>query len=102
MKLPAIRLSPQAGKSLVISSILSRKRARRQTNRYASFALTMQFIDSHCHINFPELAQRMPELLQKMIATKIVSAQAYADMRQTVSALCNYLLLPSMALALIR
>ncbi len=29
------------------------------------------------------------------------TALAYADMRQTISALCNYLLLPSMALALI-
>lgn len=29
------------------------------------------------------------------------TAQAYADMRHTVSALCSYLLLPSMALALI-
>ena len=29
------------------------------------------------------------------------TAQSYADMRQTVSALCSYLLLPSMALALI-
>src|SRR3990167_2017667 len=36
MKQLAIRLSPQAGKSLVIS----RKRERRQTNRYASFTLT--------------------------------------------------------------
>ena len=24
------------------------------------------YIDSHCHINFPELASRMPELLQAM------------------------------------
>lgn len=24
------------------------------------------YIDSHCHINFPELAQKMPELLQRM------------------------------------
>jgi TatD DNase family protein len=24
------------------------------------------YIDSHCHINFPELAERMPELLQRM------------------------------------
>ncbi|MBY0573103.1 MAG: TatD family hydrolase [Undibacterium sp.] len=24
------------------------------------------YIDSHCHINFPELASRMPELLQRM------------------------------------
>ncbi len=29
------------------------------------------------------------------------TAQAYADMRRTVSALCNYVLLPSMALALV-
>ncbi|MDP2851818.1 MAG: hypothetical protein Q8O23_00260 [Gallionella sp.] len=35
MELLAIRLSPQAGKSLVIS----RKRAREQTHRCASFTL---------------------------------------------------------------
>lgn len=29
------------------------------------------------------------------------TAQAYADMRQSIAALCNYLLLPSMAIALI-
>ncbi|MBI3230251.1 MAG: TatD family hydrolase [Burkholderiales bacterium] len=32
------------------------------------------YIDSHCHINFPELAQRMPELLQKMQANKVTHA----------------------------
>lgn len=32
------------------------------------------FIDSHCHINFPELAQRMPELLAKMAENKVSHA----------------------------
>jgi TatD DNase family protein len=32
------------------------------------------FIDSHCHINFPELATRMPELLAKMADNKVTHA----------------------------
>ena len=24
------------------------------------------FIDSHCHLDFPELSERLPEILQKM------------------------------------
>ena len=32
------------------------------------------FIDSHCHINFPELAARMPELLAKMAANEVTHA----------------------------
>jgi TatD DNase family protein len=32
------------------------------------------FIDSHCHINFPELAARMPELLAKMAENKVTHA----------------------------
>ena len=32
------------------------------------------FIDSHCHINFPELAARMPELLAKMADNKVTHA----------------------------
>lgn len=32
------------------------------------------FIDSHCHINFPELAARMPELLAKMDENKVTHA----------------------------
>jgi hypothetical protein len=24
------------------------------------------FIDSHCHINFPELSERLPAILEKM------------------------------------
>jgi TatD DNase family protein len=32
------------------------------------------FIDSHCHINFPELAARMPELLAKMEENKVTHA----------------------------
>jgi TatD DNase family protein len=32
------------------------------------------YIDSHCHINFPELAARMPELLAKMEENKVTHA----------------------------
>jgi TatD DNase family protein len=32
------------------------------------------FIDSHCHINFPELAARMPEILGKMAENKVTHA----------------------------
>jgi TatD DNase family protein len=32
------------------------------------------YIDSHCHINFPELAARMPEILAKMAANKVTHA----------------------------
>jgi TatD DNase family protein len=32
------------------------------------------FIDSHCHINFPELAARMPEVLARMAENKVDAA----------------------------
>ena len=32
------------------------------------------FIDSHCHINFPELAARMPEILAKMAENRVTHA----------------------------
>jgi TatD DNase family protein len=32
------------------------------------------YIDSHCHINFPELASRMPEVLAKMAENKVSHA----------------------------
>jgi TatD DNase family protein len=32
------------------------------------------YIDSHCHINFPELAARMPELLAKMAENRVSHA----------------------------
>ncbi|MCE3602397.1 TatD family hydrolase [Massilia sp. P8910] len=32
------------------------------------------YIDSHCHINFPELAARMPEILSKMAENKVTHA----------------------------
>jgi TatD DNase family protein len=32
------------------------------------------YIDSHCHINFPELSARMPELLAKMAENKVTHA----------------------------
>lgn len=34
----------------------------------------MPFIDSHCHINFPELAANMGDVLAKMRANEVVSA----------------------------
>ncbi len=32
------------------------------------------YIDSHCHINFPELAERMPEILAKMVENRVTHA----------------------------
>ncbi|HEU4851067.1 MAG TPA: TatD family hydrolase [Telluria sp.] len=32
------------------------------------------YIDSHCHINFPELAERMPDILAKMEENKVTHA----------------------------
>ncbi|MDP9109617.1 MAG: TatD family hydrolase, partial [Pseudomonadota bacterium] len=32
------------------------------------------YIDSHCHINFPELAARMPELLANMAHNQVTHA----------------------------
>lgn len=32
------------------------------------------YIDSHCHINFPELANRMPELMQRMAENGVTHA----------------------------
>jgi TatD DNase family protein len=34
----------------------------------------MPFVDSHCHINFPELAVNMNEVLAKMHANEVISA----------------------------
>lgn len=36
------------------------------------------YIDSHCHINFPELAQRLPELLQRMQDNQVSHALCVA------------------------
>lgn len=32
------------------------------------------YVDSHCHINFPELAERMPEIMQKMADNGVTHA----------------------------
>ncbi|MFZ6813444.1 TatD family hydrolase [Undibacterium sp. Rencai35W] len=32
------------------------------------------YIDSHCHINFPELAERMPEIMAKMVENGVTHA----------------------------
>lgn len=32
------------------------------------------FIDSHCHINFPELAAKMPDILERMAANRVSHA----------------------------
>ncbi len=36
--------------------------------------ISPMYIDSHCHINFPELAARMPEILGKMEENKVTHA----------------------------
>ncbi|WP_047392032.1 TatD family hydrolase [Chitinibacter sp. ZOR0017] len=38
----------------------------------------MQFVDSHCHINFPELAADLPALLQQMQANQVSHALCVA------------------------
>ncbi|MFX7910616.1 TatD family hydrolase, partial [Acinetobacter baumannii] len=32
------------------------------------------FIDSHCHLSFPELKQRLPDILAEMRAAQVVQA----------------------------
>ncbi|MDQ6917293.1 MAG: TatD family hydrolase [Pseudomonadota bacterium] len=32
------------------------------------------FVDSHCHINFPELAERLPEVLEAMVRNEVTHA----------------------------
>ncbi|MGZ9075880.1 MAG: DNAase, partial [Burkholderiaceae bacterium] len=32
------------------------------------------YVDSHCHLSFPELAQDLPGVLQRMRANKVVAA----------------------------
>ena len=32
------------------------------------------FVDSHCHINFPELAERLPDILATMQANQVSDA----------------------------
>lgn len=41
------------------------------------------FIDSHCHLNFPELVQRLPEILQNMQNNQIDLALAISVSRST-------------------
>jgi TatD DNase family protein len=36
--------------------------------------MTTMFIDSHCHINFPELAVRLPEIFSKMAENQVTHA----------------------------
>lgn len=36
------------------------------------------YIDSHCHIDFPELAQRLPEILAKMASNQVTHALCVA------------------------
>ncbi len=36
------------------------------------------FIDSHCHIDFPELAQRLPEILSNMEKNQVSHALCVA------------------------
>ena len=32
------------------------------------------FVDSHCHINFPELAVRLPEIMRSMMQNQVTHA----------------------------
>ncbi|NDY90530.1 TatD family hydrolase [Ideonella livida] len=34
----------------------------------------MQFVDSHCHLSFPELRERLPEILQTMAQARVAAA----------------------------
>lgn len=36
----------------------------------------MQLIDSHCHLNFEGLAERLPEVLANMAANQVAQALA--------------------------
>ena len=38
------------------------------------FLSSVMYIDSHCHINFPELAARLPEMLEKMQQNQVSHA----------------------------
>lgn len=38
----------------------------------------MELIDSHCHLDFPDLAARIPELLQRMESAEVVEALCVA------------------------
>lgn len=40
-------------------------------------------IDSHCHLNFPELAQRLPEVLQNMADANVMQALAISVSRES-------------------
>ena len=44
---------------------------------------SIMFIDSHCHLNFPELVQRLPEVLQNMQNNQIDLALAISVSRST-------------------
>ena len=44
------------------------------TNFFCLRYNSLMYIDSHCHINFPELAARMPEILAKMAENKVTHA----------------------------
>ena len=43
----------------------------------------MQLIDSHCHINFPDFADRIPELLANMAQNQVAQALAISVSRET-------------------
>ena len=43
----------------------------------------MHLIDSHCHINFPDFADRIPELLANMAQNQVAQALAISVSRET-------------------
>ncbi len=51
---------------------------RCSSQRFPKLFFYSMYIDSHCHINFPELVQRMPEILQKMRDNQVSHALCVA------------------------
>ena len=43
----------------------------------------MQLIDSHCHLNFEGLAERLPEVLANMAANQVAQALAISVSRES-------------------
>ena len=43
----------------------------------------MMLVDSHCHINFPELAENLPQVLDNMKENQVSYALAVSVSRQT-------------------
>src|SRR3546814_3554695 len=46
--------------------------APRQSKTFLSKSI--MFVDSHCHLNFPELAENLPEILGRMVQNQVTHA----------------------------